>query len=66
MTTRVRRTLVASMSLELPLETSISRYTGSESRATMATIWQATTKMPWPTFMSRNEEQLGVALWYDY
>src|SRR6185503_16798803 len=53
MTARVRRPLVASMSLVLPLAPSISRFTGSESRATIATICPATTTLPWPTFISR-------------
>src|SRR5512145_1146558 len=53
MTARVRRPLVASMSLVLPLAPSIRRFTGSESRATIATICRATTTLPWPTFMRR-------------
>src|SRR5918995_1646158 len=53
MTARVRRPLVASTSLVLPLALSMSRFTGSESRATMATMWLATTTLPWPTFTSR-------------
>src|SRR5688572_26350849 len=53
MTARVRRPLVASTSLVLPLALSMSRFTGSESRATMATMWWATTTLPWPTFTSR-------------
>src|SRR5882724_8775933 len=53
MTARVRRPLVASMSLVLPLALSMSRFTGSESSATMATICSATTTLPWPTFMRR-------------
>src|SRR5919108_2765 len=51
MTARVRRPLVASMSLVEPLALSIIRFTGSESRATMATICSATTTLPWPTFI---------------
>src|SRR6185369_4958240 len=53
MTARVRRPLVASMSFVLPFAPSINRFTGSESRATIATIWPATTTLPWPTFISR-------------
>src|SRR5688500_14861018 len=53
MTARVRRPLVASTSLVLPLALSINRFTGSESRATMATMWFATTTLPWPTLTSR-------------
>src|SRR5688572_10111670 len=53
MTARVRRPLVASTSFVLPLALSINRFTGSESRATMATLWLATTTLPWPTFTSR-------------
>src|SRR5919106_3944731 len=53
MTARVRRPLVASMSLVLPLALSISRFTGSESSATMATICSATTTLPWPTCIRR-------------
>src|SRR3989442_76595 len=51
MTARVRRPLVASISLVLPLALSMSRFTGSESRATMATICSATTTLPCPTFI---------------
>src|ERR1043166_8204335 len=51
MTARVRRPLVASISLVLPLALSISRFTGRESSATMATICWATTTLPWPTFI---------------
>src|ERR1700752_642070 len=53
MTARVRRPLVASISLVLPLALSISRFTGSESSATMATICSATTTLPCPMFMRR-------------
>src|SRR5262245_23721225 len=53
MTARVRRPLVASISLVLPLALSISRFTGRESSATMATICSATTTLPWPTFIRR-------------
>src|ERR1043166_423865 len=51
MTARVRRPLVASISLVLPLALSISRFSGRESSATMATICWATTTLPWPTFI---------------
>src|ERR1051325_2460171 len=51
MTARVRRPLVASISLVLPLALSMSRFTGSESSATIATICSATTTLPWPTFI---------------
>src|SRR5919108_5651932 len=51
MTARVRRPLVASMSLVEPLAPSIIRFTGRESSATMATICSATTTLPWPTFI---------------
>src|SRR6267142_2606047 len=51
MTARVRRPLVASISLVLPLALSMSRFTGSESSATMATICSATTTLPCPTFI---------------
>src|SRR6266850_857835 len=50
MTARVRRPLVASTSFVLPLALSMSRFTGSESSATIATIWSATTTLPCPTF----------------
>src|SRR5439155_3501552 len=53
MTARVRRPLVASMSLVLRLAFSMSRFTGSESSATMATICSATTTLPCPTFINR-------------
>src|SRR5688572_19745522 len=51
MTARVRRPLVASISLVLPFALSISRLTGSESSATIATTCAATTTLPWPTFI---------------
>src|SRR3989442_10375799 len=50
MTARVRRPLVASTSFVLPFALSMSRFTGSESSATIATIWSATTTLPCPTF----------------
>src|SRR4029453_9219330 len=53
MTARVRRPLVASISFVLPLALSIRRFTGSESRPTIATICSATTTLPWPTFIRR-------------
>src|SRR5689334_24851815 len=58
MTERVRRPLVASISLVLPLALSMSRFTGRESRATIATICSATTTLPWPTFMRWSEAPL--------
>src|SRR5438477_10115102 len=60
MTARVRRPLVASISLVLPLAPSIRRFTGSESSATIATICSATTTLPWPTFMRRTEVPLAL------
>src|SRR5215470_18472625 len=60
MTARVRRPFVASMSLVLPLTLSISRFTGSESSATMATICSATTTLPWPTFIRRMAAPLAL------
>src|SRR5437870_1708051 len=50
MTARVRRPFVASTSFVLPLALSMSRFTGSESSATIATICSATTTLPCPTF----------------
>src|SRR5262245_15865939 len=50
MTARVRRPLVASTSLVLPLALSIKRFTGRESNATIATICSATTTLPCPMF----------------
>src|SRR5690242_16228610 len=62
MTARVRRPLVASISLALPLALSMSRFTGRESRATMATICSATTTLPWPTFIRWIGTPLAVLL----
>src|SRR6185436_9287862 len=56
----VRRPLMASISLVLPLALSISRFTGSESSATMATICSATTTLPCPTFIKRTATPLGL------
>src|SRR2546422_460258 len=50
MTARVRRPFVASTSFVLPLALSMSRFPGSESSATIATICSATTTLPCPTF----------------
>src|SRR5262252_3248511 len=50
MTARVRRPLVASTSFVLPLALSMSRFTGRESSATIATICSATTTLPCPKF----------------
>src|SRR5574341_2402643 len=50
MTARVRRPFVASTSFVEPLAFSMSRFTGRESSATIATIRSATTTLPWPTF----------------
>src|SRR5262249_27172012 len=52
-TARVRRPFVASTSLLLPFAASMSRFTGSESRVTMATMCSATTTLPYPTLTSR-------------
>src|SRR5437762_5081025 len=60
MSARVRRPLVASISLVLPLALSISRFTGSESSATMATICSATTTLPCPTFIRRTVTPLAL------
>src|SRR5688500_17314293 len=62
MTARVRRPFVASTSFAEPFTVSMSRFTGSESRATMATIWWASTTLPWPTLTSRGAAPFGVRL----